>query len=59
MNSSDKVYNMLGFQYKKLETALFEGLKKEGRPELIAQYKKWPSMKKIAFLDKMAGQMGL
>ena len=54
MNASDKVYKMLGFQYKPIEAKL-----KELNPNLYKKYLKLNPAARIAFCDRIAGQLGL
>ena len=57
--AGDFVFNMLGFQYKPLEAQLLRSLEAAGRLEDIRNYKKLPTVKKIAALDRFAGFLGL
>lgn len=59
MKASDKVYNMLSFQYKPLEAELLKGLAKTGRHDLIKKYEAFTSAQKIKLLDNMASEYGL
>lgn len=57
--AADKVYNMLGFQYKPLEAKILKALKKLNKQNEIDWYKNLPTTKKIIVLDRMAALMGL
>ena len=54
MNSSNAMYKMLGFQYKPIEAKM-----KLLNPELYKKYLKLNPAKRIAFCDRIAGQLGL
>ena len=57
--SADKVFQMLGFQYKPLEKAILDQLRKIGRQDLIDNYNMKPASLKIIILDNMAAKLGL
>ena len=49
MNSADKIFKMLAFQYKPTETMMLDYCK--DHPDIIAKYQKANSITKIKMLD--------